>query len=300
MKKLLCLALALCLMLTLFACGGKTDTPSGDDKTSTPTNSEPSGETEELADIADFEGTWKLGSPLVACYTVNATDKTVTAYAANGIEIGTFPVVATTEGIVLKMGGFGIVPLNDPTALTITTVPTVSSYDLVGEYEMIYGEYLGATLSIVDNKNWTLAGESYAKGPDQGPYDILNGEAQLSPTKELGGTVYHKILGGGKVLKAYQPSNRVYIEKTYAEKSEGKTLKNYFDLLSNKWVDSADSNFTLEFTDKGRVIIAGEDMGIWYPTATGATAEFIDGSTQYVEYTDEGIEFYYKDFVRVQ
>ena len=164
MKKLLCLALALCLMLTLFACSGKTETPSGDDKTSAPTNSEPSGETEELADIADFEGTWKLGSPLVACYTVNATDKTVTAYAANGIAIGTFPVVATTEGIVLKMGGFGIVPLNDPTALTITTVPTVSSYDLVGEYEMIYGEYLGATLSIADDKNWTLAGESYAKG----------------------------------------------------------------------------------------------------------------------------------------
>lgn len=300
MKKLLCLALALCLMLTLFACGGKTETPSGGDKTSAPTNSEPSGETEELADIADFEGTWKLGSPLVACYTVNATDKTVTAYAANGIVIGTFPVVATTEGIVLKMGGFGIVPLNDPTALTITTVPTVSSYDLVGEYEMIYGEYLGATLSIVDDENWTLAGESYAKGPDQGPYNIVNGEAHLNPTKELGGTVYHKILGGGKVLKAYSPSNRVYIEKTYAEKSEGKTLKNYFDLLSNKWVDSADSNFTLEFTDKGRVIIAGEDMGIWYPTATGATAEFIDGSTQYVEYTDEGIEFYYKDFVRAE
>lgn len=300
MKKLLCLALALCMMLTLFACGGKPDAPAGDDKASTPSSSKPSGDTAELADIADFEGTWKLGSPLVDCYTVNAADKTVTAYAANGIVIGTFPVVATTEGIVLKMGGFGIVPLTDPTALTITTVPTVSSYDLVGKYEMFYGEYIGATLEIIDDSKWTLEGGGFDKGPDQGPYSIVNGEAHMSPTKELGGTVYHKILGGGKILQAYQPSSRVYIEKTYAEKSEGKTLKNYFDLLSNKWVASDDSSFTLEFTDKGRVLISGEEMGIWYPTATGATAEFTDGSNQYVEYTDDGINFYYKNFVRAE
>ncbi len=296
MKKLLCLAMAVCLMLTvLAACSGKTDAPA-DDKSSAPTTSEPAGETAEVVDIADYEGTWKLGNGTVACYTVNAAEKTVTAYADNGIVLGTFAAVPTAEGLVLKMGSFGLVTLKDPTTLTITTVPTVSNYYLSGTYEMIYGEYVGATLTM-EAANWTIDSESY---DDAGPYEVLNGEAVLSPSKELGGNVYHKILGGGKVLQAYQPSSRIYIEKEYAETENGKAMKNYYDLLMNNWVASDDESYTVEFSDKGRVLIAGVEMGIWYPTATGATAEFTDGSTQYVEFSDSGISFYYKDFVRAE
>ncbi len=301
MKKFLSIALALCLMLTLFA-----GCSSSSDGGSTPTNSAPTGDTnnsdggsaESKYKISDFEGTWKLGSQNVACYTINAADKTVTAYADNGIVLGTFPVAETSDGIMLKMGFFGMVPLTDPTALTVTSVPTVSDYDIKGSYEMIYGEYLGSTLDITDDSHWTLEGETYTKGPDQGTYEIINGEAQLNPTKELGGTVYHKILGGGKVLQAYQPSSRVYIEKEYAATRDGQAMAYYFDLMTNKWADAEDESFTAEFTDKGKVLISGEEMGIWYPTTTGATAEFTDGSNQYVEFTDNGIEFYYKNFVR--
>ncbi len=295
MKKLLCVALALCLMLSLLAaCGG--DSAPADDKTDAPSASNPAGnsgtDTATKYSINDFEGTWKLGNGHVACYTVNAAEKTVTAYADNGIVIATFPVAETDEGVVLKMGAFGNITLKDPTELTVTAAPTATEYDLVGSYEMIYGEYIGATLNIISNNEWNLD----ATKPDSGPYEITNGEAHFSPTKELGGTVYHKILGGGKVLMAYQPSNRVYVDKEYAKTDDGKAISNYFYLMKNKWVDSSDSNFTAEFTDKGRVLIAGEDMGLWYPTANGATAELIDGSTQEVKLTDTGIDFYYKNF----
>ncbi len=248
----------------------------------------------EVKNISDFKGTWKLGNGTVFCYTINDKDNTVIAYAENGFTLGTFPVVATAEGVVLKMGELGNVTLKDPSTLTITAVPAVTDYSaIVGTYEMIYGEHVGAVLNMKES-TWDITSDKYN---DVGSYTIMDGEAVLSPTKELGGNVYHKILGGGKILEAYQPSSRIYVEKSFGATKVGKALRNYYDLIMNDWTCS---DYDVEFTDKGRVLIAGEEMGIWYPTTTGATAELSDGSTQYVEFTDNGINFYYKELTRKQ
>ncbi len=249
-------------------------------------------ETPVVKNVSDFKGTWKLANGSVFCCTIDDADNTVTAYAENGFSLGTYPVVATEEGIVLKMGALGLVTLKDPSTLAPIEVPAATDYSvIVGVYEMIYGEHVGAVLDLKET-NWTIDSEKYK---DTGNYEIMKGEAVLAPTKELGGSVYHKILGGGKILQAYQPSSRIYVEKSFGQTPVGKALTNYYDLIMNDWTSS---DYDVEFTDKGRVLIAGEDMGIWYPTSTGATAEFTDGSTQYVEFTDSGIKFFYNEFAR--
>lgn len=305
MKKLLALLLAVCLMATLFAgCNSApaddSSAPKGDDKGSSATNpADKNDDTEAdatVANIADFAGTWKHGTPWVACYTIDADNNTVTAYRDNGYVVGTFPVVATKEGIVLKMGTFGLVTLKSADDLVAAEVPEMVAPALAGDWNMIYGELSDDTyITFVDATEWTMTGNK----ADKGTYSIKdNGEVELSPTKELGGNVYHRVLGGGEVLEAYQPSSRIYVKKSTLETKEGQALANYYDLIMNKWVASDDANYTVTFTGNGQVEISGTNMGIWYPTSTGATVEMTDGSTQYVEFSDNGIDFYYKSFTR--
>lgn len=301
MKKIFALLLAVCLMATIFAGCSSTpadnsSAPAGDNSTtSTPANDN-GGDTATLANIADYEGTWKLGSPYVDCYTINASNNTVTAYNANGIAVGTFPVVATAEGVDLKMGAFGMVSLKNPTDLVVAEIPDAVVPALSGDWNMIFGELSDDTfITFTSATEWTMTGNR----PDKGTYNITEENiVELSPTKELGGNVYHNVLGGGDVLQAYQPSSRVYVRKSALETNQGKALSYYYDLLMNSWVASDDANYKVTFTSDCKVEISGTEMGIWYPTATGATVEMNDGTNQYVEFTDNGIDFYYKSFVR--
>ncbi len=292
MKKLLALVLALCLMVTLVACGG-TDTDNSSDGSS---GGSSGGSDTATVNISDFEGVWKIEKGEVDTVKISAADSSVTAYDADGFVIATFPVIATDKAVVLKMGAFGEVSLEDATALTVTTVPTPAAKpDLVGEWTYLFGDLPEDTvLQVVDGEKFNITGSK----PDTGSYSFDdNDTAGLSPTKELGGAVTHEILGGGDILNAVNPSVRYYVRKAALSTDTGKALSNYYSLFANEWKD-ADGAISVEFKDNGKLFISGAEMGIWYPTATGASIEYQDGTKDDITVTDGkfNLAYYGKDF----
>lgn len=296
MKKLLALLMAVCLMVTMLAaCGGNTDNSSSEGSSSG--TSSPAGDTAAtVADIADFEGTWKIEEGDVHTVKIDSAASSVTAYDADGFVIATFPAVATADGVVLKMGAFGEVTLKDPTALTITTVSApASAPDLTGNWTYIWGDLPDDTVLVVkDGGKFDITGTK----SDTGDYSAKDNDTfSFSPTKELGGAVTHEVLGGGDILNATSPSVRYYVRESALSTDTGKALSNYYTLFANKWSDS-DAAMNVEFKDNGKIAISGADMGIWYPTATGATVEYDDGSKDEIVITDGSftLNYYSKTF----
>lgn len=289
MKKLLALVLALCLMVTLVACGGTDTDGSGGGSSSDSSDT-------ATVNISDFEGVWKIQKGEVDTVKISAADSSVTAYDADGFVIATFPVAATDKAVVLKMGAFGEVSLEDATALTVTTVPSpAAAPDLVGDWTYLFGDLPEDTaLKIVDGEKFNITGSK----ADTGTYSFDdNDTVGLSPTKELGGAVTHEILGGGDILNAVSPSVRFYVRNAALTTDTGKAISNYYNLFANEWKDE-DGAITVEFKDNGKLFISGAEMGIWYPTATGASIEYQDGSKDDITVTDGKftLNYYGKDF----
>ncbi len=288
MKKIIALVMALMLMATLVACGG-TDADNSAD------NSSKDDSAPATVSVADFEGVWKITKGEVDVVEISADDKSVTAYTADGFVIATFPVAETAEGLVLKMGAFGEVTLEDAASLTTASAPApADKADIKGDWEYIWGDLPEDTVLSIEDERFTISGTK----SDSGTYIFKdNDTVGLSPTKELGGIVTHEILGGGNILNATDPSVRYYVKKSALSTDTGKAIKNYFELFANEWKD-ADGAIEVEFKDNGALFISGSQMGIWYPTATGASIEYQDGTKDDITVADGkfNLPYYGKDF----
>ncbi|MEE0929242.1 MAG: hypothetical protein UIG59_08630 [Acutalibacteraceae bacterium] len=284
MKKLLALIMALCLMLTFAACGGNADTPSD-----TPSDKNSStGDTTETYNVADFEGVWKIQKDKVDTVKIDAAASCVTAYTADGVEIATFPVVVTADGVVLKMGAFGEVTLKDATSLTVTTVGAPSApLDVQGEWVLAYGDLSGETNIKIDGESYTITSDG--KVYDMGSISKTDNDTYTcSPNMELGGLVTHNVIGGGDVFNAVSPSTRFYVRKSAMDTDTGKALFNYYLFSKNEW-KNADGTMDVVFNDNGKVTMSGADVGIWYPTANGVSIEYTDGTKDNVTESEKSI-----------
>lgn len=269
MKKILAILLALCLMGTMAACGGN-DTDNSSDGSSSGNSSV----TDEVVNIADFEGVWKLDGAAAKIIKIDAANAQVTAYSENGIAYGTFAAVATADGLALKMGALGDVVVKSATELTVTALPTVTLPSIEGEWTYIWGDLPDDTsLSVTDGENFVINGTK----EDSGKYTISDNIIIMSPSGELGGGVSHEVIGGGDVLHATTPSERYYVRKSAMDTDTGKALYNYYTLIANAWSD-ADGSMSPVFGKDGKLLMSGSELGFWYPTAAGATVEYTDGS----------------------
>ena len=285
MKKFLAIVLSLCLMVTLLCSCGQTENPSSDN----------SSANKETVNVADFEGIWEIDNANAKIVKIDSAASTVTAYAENGIAIGTFAVKATDEGIVLKMGAFGEVTLKDATSLKITTVPAVSLPSITGKWDYVFGDLPDDTLLDITSENRFVINGSQA---DYGNYEIRDNIISLSPTHELSGAISHVLAGGGDVLNATTPTVRYYVRESAMSTDTGKALYNYYKMFANKWAVSGDDTFTLEFKDNGTFNVAGTTSGIWYPTANGAGVEYLDGTKEDITVSNDAItlNYYAKTF----
>lgn len=283
MKKLLALIMALCLLFTLAACGGG-ETTNNDD------NSNADGG--NTVNLADFEGVWKISQGEVD--TVKIEGNTVTAYTAKGYVIGSFPVVATDKGAVLKMGAAGEVTLEDATALTISTVPELAeNIDVAGTWNFVFGTMPEDTVMVLNNdKTFNMTGEK----PDLGTW-IYNKKnfINLAPTKQLFSDNEYEIIGAGQVL--YHDGFQWVFVKADAN-DIGKAAANQMIFTLADWKATDDEAFTVKFEANGKILVSGAEMGIWYPTATGATVEYSDGNSDTLVYADGQftLNFYGKTF----
>lgn len=291
MKKIIALLLALCLMVTFVACG---ETPNG---SSDKDNSSTDSGSAEVVNVADFKGAWKIDKGEVSVVDINDTDSSVTAYNADGFVIATFPAVATEKGLVLKMGAYGEVTLENTVDLTSATItaPT-NKADISGEWTYFFGDLPQDTvLNVKSDGTFVITGSK----ADSGTYSYTdNDTVGLSPSKELGGAVSHEVLGGGKILNATDPSVRYYVNTSALATDTGKAMKTYYELIANEWSD-ADGAVAIEFKNSGKIFISGAEMGIWYPTANGATIEYSDGENKDDITVNNGtfnLAYYGKDF----
>ncbi len=292
MKKFFAILLAVCLTLTLLAgCGGNTETPSD--------NNSGSGNGSTAIDVSAFGGVWKLGEGAVDIVKIDTASMTVTAYDANGYVISTFPVVATENGIVLKMGTVGEIELTDSTALTISAEPTATKApNYVGKYTYIAGDLPSDTaLEIGSDGKYVLSGSK----ADHGPYQYSNMTVSLTPTIELLYAVDYNIIGGGNVLFAIADSGnkiRIFV-KSDANTDIAKAVANQCHAMAFNW-KSDDGSMTIDFDEQGKVLFGGAQVGIYYPTTTGFTIEYSDGQTETVSFVNGGfaLSYYGKTFVK--
>ena len=289
MKKLIALISAVCLCCALVACGS--ETPSTDNS-STPS----SDNSATTVSVSDFVGCWKLDNDKAKTIKINAENNTVTAWDANGYVISTFPVVATENGLVLKMGTLGEVTLEDPTTLTITTEPVVSKHpEVIGKYSYITGDLPADTaLEIKSDGKYTLSGSK----SDYGPYTYSNMSVTLKPTVDLLYDVEYKIIGGGKIL--YDDElGRVFVKDSAKNDKVVKTVANQYHLVSNEWTAN-DNSMSVQFTENGKLLLAGAEAGLWSPTEKGAIVEYSDGQSDTLEITNGSftLNYYGKTFVK--
>lgn len=281
MKKLIALVMALCLLFTLAACGGAEK----------PDESKPDGG--NTVNLADFEGVWKISEGDVEIVKIEGSS--VTAYTADGKLVGTFPVVATDKGAVLKMGAAGEVTLADATTLTVSAVPALAdNIDVVGTWNFVYGTMPADTvMELKGDDTFTQTGEK----PDMGSWTYAGKNfISLAPTKQLFSDNEYEILGAGQVL--YHDGFQWVFVKADAN-DIGKAAANQVVLSIGEWAAKDDSAFTVDFSDAGKILVSGSEMGIWYPTATGAKVEYTDGTVDDVtlsggEFT---LNYYGKTFV---
>ena len=280
MKKLFAVLLSLCLMCgVLTACGG--GEASSNDNNSDGT---------QAVNIANFDGWWTAASVDAGAFKINASDSTVTAYAKNGYKIATFPCVAKTDGVELKMGAFGnvTVALED---LTVSAEPTVS------EQVDIQKKWVGP-LNTEQYLEFNANGfKLFTTSEDYGTkYEVSADKTVVSfmGTKDLLSKKHYQIVGGGLMLIRvegtegdYKPSqhNELFIDESALATDKGKAIGNYYIFLTEKWADETGEN-TAEFADNGKFSLSGTEMGIWYPTATGAAVELADGTVDEVTLSD--------------
>ena len=282
MKKLLALIMALCLLFTLAACGGGAETP--DD------GSKPDGGS--AVNLADFAGVWKISEGDVEFVKIEGA--TVTAYTADGKLIGSFPVVATDKGAVLKMGAAGEVTLADATTLTISTVPALAeNIDVIGTWNFCFGTMPADTvMKLNGDSSFTQTGEK----PDSGSWTHTDKNfVNLAPTKQLFSDNEYEILGAGQVLY-HDGFNGVFVK---ADANDiGKAAANQLVLSLGEWAAKDDAAFTAAFDKSGKLLVSGSEMGIWYPTATGAKVEYTDGATDDITLADNEftLNYYGKTF----
>ncbi len=283
MKKLIALILAVCLFGTLVACGGSTT-----DNSSTPSG-QGSNSGSAVVNVADFAGCWKLQNGSVDTIKIDAATSTVTAYDANGYKISVFPVVATENGIVLKMGTLGNVTLEDATSLTITAEPMVTKQpEIVGKYTYITGDLPDDTaLEIKADGKYTLSGSN----SDYGPYTYKNMTVSLTPTTNLLWVVDYEVIGGGKILYS-EEKGRVFVSNSALSDNSVKAVANQCALMANEW-KAEDGSLSVTFDKNGKLLVSGAETAVWYPTATGATVEYTDGQTDYVEIKDGKVTLNY-------
>ena len=281
MKKLLALIMALCLLFTFAACGGGDTADNGDDSNNA-----------EAVNLADFAGVWKISQGDVEF--VEISGDAVTAYTADGKKIGTFPVVATSAGAVLKMGAAGEVTLEDATKLTVSAIPALTeNIDVVGTWNFVYGTMPSDTVMVLSNDDtFKQTGEK----EDSGSWFYKDKNfINLAPTKQLFSDNEYEILGAGQVL--YHDGFQWIFVKADAN-DIGKAAGYQVILTIGEWKATDDENFTVEFKDNGKVLVSGAEMGIWYPTATGATVEYSDGNSDDLSYADGqfSLNYYGKTF----
>lgn len=294
MKKLFALILAMCMLCTVLSACGDSSASSSDDSSKDSSSAASSTVADaDVVNIADYDGCWKLNNGTVGTVKIDAATSTVTAWNMNGYEIGTFKCVATAEGLVLKMGSYGLVTLNDASTLTITTEPFSAKPDLSGKWILNGNTADNVVLDLKSDGSFTISGNK----TDMGTYTVSNDVASITPTKDLGGTESHKIKGGAIVL--HNENNGVwYVKEDSLSSNEGKSMTNYFTLYVNEW-KSTDGSYTAEFANDGTVKVGGADAGIWYPTSAGATVEYSDGSTDYITFGTDGsftLNYYGKTF----
>ncbi len=286
MKKLLAIVLTLCLMCGLLAACGSNDKDGS--------SSTPSGDSAEVVDIAEFEGVWKTDKVDAAAFKISAADSSVTTYAENGYPIATFPCVATAEGLVLKMGAFGEVTIKEASELTITAEPIISEIvDIKSSCKSpSYEEkYLNLEAYDVAANKGTYKG--VFQNEDYGTYTFSADKTfiEFSPTKNLMSHPKYEILAGGKVF-VYAEWKDVFVEEGYFSTDEGKAMGYYCTAIVEEFGEA-------EFDAAGKFLLSGEAMGVWYPTATGITIEYTDGTTEEVDVTKDSITVAGMSFTKV-
>ena len=272
MKKLFAILLSLCLMCGLLtACGGG-ETSSDDDKSND----------SQVVNIVDFEGWWTSDSVDVGAFKINASDSTVTAYTNNGYKIATFPCVAKTDGVELKMSAFGnvTVSLDD---LVVSSEPTVSEQvDVVKKWSgVLYTEqYLEFTADGGFKQLNTMEdyGFSYDLSEDKRVISFMGTKDNLNKKRYeiYGGMILVRVEDSGN---GYKPSDHkeVYIAEDVASTDKGKAIANYYIFLTETWADESGES-TVKFADNGKFYISETEMGLWYPSSTGVSIELADGT----------------------
>ena len=287
MKKLLALIMALCLLFTLAACGGN-DTPSNGDDT-------PAGG--DVVNLSDFEGVWKISQGEVETVKISASSATVTAYTADGFVISTFPVVATDKGAVLKMGSYGTVTLEDATALTITAEPApTTAPSVVGDWENVFADDLpdDAVLHFEANGGFTQTGTKL----DSGSYAVKNSKLEINSANGIFGSISYELLAGGKVMVTTEKVRRIFVKKDASDAEKSIAYQNA--LVLGDWKATDDANFTVKFDANGKILISGAELGIWFPSAKGATVEYSDGGSDELSYANGEftLNYYGKTFAK--
>lgn len=280
MKKLFAILLSLCLMCGLLAACGGGEASSDDDASNDA----------QVVNLADFDGWWTAASVDAGAFKINASEGTVTAYAKNGYKIATFPCVAKTDGVELKMGAFGNVKvsLDD---LTISAEPTVSEQvDLLKKWNgpLNTEQYLEFT---ADGFKLFTTNEDYGT-----KYEVSADKTVVSfmGTKDLLSRKHYEIVGGGLMLVRVEGADgdykltehkELFVEEAALATDKGKAIGNYYIFLTETWSDETGEG-TAKFADNGKFLLSGTEMGIWYPTATGVAVELADGTVDELTLSD--------------